>query len=328
MKLVNHIPEKLFRRFLLLSALCVVSVQGRAQETAQVAPAASGDDQFALMFLWVFIGIEFLLLLFFIVTVNNLLKAVIEAQLKATAPAGAEAVSEKAVRAAKPKSAWRTMMEKLTDAKPIEQEKDILLDHDYDGIRELDNHLPPWWKWGFYFTIFWGVVYLVNYHIAPVWNEGYSQEAEFSAEMAEAEKQLAEYRKTAADLVDENNVTLLADASSLDKGKAKFKEVCAACHGDNGQGGIGPNLTDAYWIHGGDVKSVFKVIKYGVLEKGMISWKDEMKPSEMQAVVSYIFTLQGSNPAGAKEPQGELYTPAASAAPTDSVVIDSTVAAK
>ena len=94
-------------------------------------------------------------------------------------------------------------------------------------------------------------------------------------------------------------------------------EVCAACHGDKGQGGIGPNLTDAYWIHGGDVKSVFKVVKYGVLEKGMISWKDEMKPGEMQAVVSYIFTLQGTNPDGAKEPQGQLYTPEA-AAPADS----------
>jgi cytochrome c oxidase cbb3-type subunit 3 len=328
MKINYTIPFNRIRSILLLSALCAVSVQGRAQETAQAAPTASGDDQFALMFLWVFIGIEFFLLLFFLVTVNNLLKAVIESQLKATALKGAEAISEKAIRAAGPKTAWQTMMEKLTDSKPIEQEKDILLDHDYDGIRELDNHLPPWWKWGFYFTIFWGVIYLVNYHIFPVWNEGYSQEAEFFAEMATAEKQIAEYRKTAADLVDENNVTLLTDVASLDKGKAKFKEVCAACHGDNGQGGIGPNLTDAYWIHGGDVKSVFKVVKYGVLEKGMISWKDEMKPNEMQAVISYIFTLQGSDPAGAKEPQGDLYTAEVSSVSAETSPVDSTIEAK
>ncbi len=318
MKAKYNIPTNLLRSFLILSALCVATVQGRAQEAAQAAPVATGDEQFAITVLWVFIGLEFLLLLFFMVTVNNLLKAVIQSQIGAAQSAAVAEGAAEAVKAApKRKTAWQTLMDKLTDAKPIEQERDILLDHDYDGIHELDNHLPPWWKWGFYFTIFWGVLYLVNYHIVPIWNEGYSQEAEFNAEMAAAEKQLAEYRKTAADQIDENNVTLLSDAASLDKGKSKYVEVCAACHGDKGQGGIGPNLTDAYWIHGGDVKSVFKVVKYGVLEKGMISWKDEMKPGEMQAVVSYIFTLQGTNPDGAKEPQGQLYTPEA-AAPADS----------
>lgn len=308
-----------------MSVLCVASVQGRAQEAAQAAPAAaaaSGDQQFAVTALWVFIAIEALVLLLFVITMNNLLKALVENQLSIIAKSATPEAEAKVKAIVNRPSAWSKLMQKLTDSKPIEKEADILLDHDYDGIHELDNHLPPWWKWMFYITIFWSVLYIINYHIAPLWNEGYSQTAEYNAEMENAEKALAEYRKTAADQVDETNVELLTDDAALAKGKSKYIEVCAACHGDLGQGGIGPNLTDAYWIHGGDFKSVFKTIKYGVLEKGMISWKDEMKPSEIQAVTSYIFTLQGSNPAGAKEPQGTLYTPEVS------VKADSTNTAK
>lgn len=305
---------------MVLSVLCVASVQGRAQEAAQAAPAvaASGEEQLAVAVLWVFIGFEFLVLLFFMLTVNNLLKALIQTQLSNAAAISPEA-AKKAQEIAKKPSAWSKLMQKLTDAKPIEKEHDILLDHDYDGIHELDNHLPPWWKWMFYITIFWSGLYVINYHIVPVWNEGYSQTEEFNAKNEEAEKAIAEYRKTASDNVDENTVTLLTDAESLGKGKAKFTEVCAACHGDQGQGGIGPNLTDQYWIHGGDVKSVFKTIKYGVLENGMIAWKDEMKASDMQAVTSYILSLQGTNPPGAKEPQGELFVPEAAAADSTAV---------
>lgn len=309
-----HTGLKLFSAVLLLSLVCVFPALAQEAAAAPEPAPATGNELFSRYVLWTFIGLEFLVLLLFVGTVNKLIKALIETRWGNTSP---EAAAQLAAIVRRP-SAWKKLMQRLTAAKPIEKEQDILLDHDYDGIRELDNHLPPWWKWGFYFCIFWSVVYIVNYHVAPIWNEGHSQLAEYEAENAKAELALAEYRKKAADQVDETNVILLTDAASLDKGKAKFTEVCAACHGDLGQGGIGPNLTDAYWLHGGDIKSVFNTIKYGVLDKGMIAWKDEIKPAEMQAVASYILSLQGSNPPGGKEPQGELYVPAADSTGTDS----------
>jgi cytochrome c oxidase cbb3-type subunit III len=292
-----------------------------AQEAAVVTqPAMSGDDKFGQYVLWTFIGLIFLVFLLFVVTVNNLLKALIETQM-ATAKATSPEAAARVEAIIKRPSAWKQFMQKMTAAKPIEKEHDILLDHDYDGIKELDNHLPPWWKYGFYLTIIWGVFYVINYHIAPIWNEGRLQLAEYEFKNAEADSLVAEYRKKAVDLVDENNVVLVTDAAALGKGKSKFLEVCAACHGDLGQGGIGPNLTDQFWIHGGDVKSIFTTIKYGVVDKGMISWKDEIKPGEMQALTSYILSLQGTNPAGAKEPQGQLYTPASDSTATDSTAL-------
>ena len=312
--------SKRTRLFWLLVVLVLpVAMSAHAQEAAAEVQAAapSGNEQFTNYVLWTFIGLEFLVLLFFVGTVNNLLKALIETQSAYADKTSPEAAAKAAAVAKRP-TAWKKMLQRLTAAKPIEKEHDILLDHDYDGIRELDNHLPPWWKYGFYFTIFWAVLYILNYHISPIWNEGHSQLAEYEAENRKAELALAEYHKKAADRVDENTVQLLTDAASLDKGKAKFAELCAACHGDLGQGGIGPNLTDTYWLHGGDIRSVFGTIKYGVPDKGMISWKDEIKPADMQAVASFILSLQGSNPAGAKEPQGELYVPVPDSAPVDS----------
>jgi len=308
-------------KLVLIAAPLLSAVPAVAQEAAAVATAPaqmSGNDQFTRYALWAFIGLEFLVLLFFITTVNGLLKAIIENQRMFTKNLSPEDAA-RVERMAKRPSVWKQLLQKLTASKPLEKEQDIMLDHDYDGIRELDNHLPPWWKWGFYFTIALSVLYIVNYHISPLWDGGHSQFVEYELENEKAELAIAEYRKKAADQVDETNVVQLTDEASLGKGKVKFDEVCAACHGDLGQGGIGPNLTDTYWLHGGDIKSVFKTIKYGVLDKGMISWKDEIKPSEMQALASYILSLQGSNPPGAKEPQGEIYTPAADSSAVDSV---------
>lgn len=292
-----------------------------AQGVETAAPAVGqtpGNDLFYRYLLWGFLGLEFLVLLFFVGTVNNLLKALIETQMAQAKKESPEAVARLAEIAKRP-SPWKKLLQKLTAAKPVETEHDILLDHDYDGIKELDNHLPPWWKWGFYLSIVFSVLYILNYHLAPIWDEGRSQIAEYEAENVEAELALAEYRKKSADLVNENSVVRLTDAASLDKGKIKFTELCVACHGDQGQGGIGPNLTDAYWLHGGDIRSVFKTIKYGVLDKGMIAWENEIKPGEMQAVASYILSLQGTNPSGAKEAQGELYVPAADSSAADSL---------
>lgn len=199
------------------------------------------------------------------------------------------------------------LWQKLQDAKPIEEESEIEMDHEYDGIRELDNNLPPWWLWGFYISIVFAVVYILRFqilHTAPSALEEYEQE------MAAAEIQKAEYLKTAANLVDETSVVMLTDEALIKDGAAIFSTNCAVCHAADGGGGVGPNLTDEYWLHGGDIKEVFSTIKYGVPAKGMIPWKDQLNGGDMQKVASYIMTLVGTTPANPKEPQGDKVAPA------------------
>jgi cytochrome c oxidase cbb3-type subunit III len=194
----------------------------------------------------------------------------------------------------------------LTDAVPLDQEEDVMTDHEYDGIKELDNNLPPWWLYGFYLSIVFAFVYSGYYFIG----DGPSSAQEYLAEMAEAETAKTAFMATQTNTVDENNVELLTDASSLAAGAKIFKLNCMPCHGESGgsmPGGVGPNLTDDYWIHGGAVTDIFKTIKYGVPAKGMVSWEAQLSPSKIQEVTSYIKSLRGSNPANAKEPQGDLY---------------------
>lgn len=203
----------------------------------------------------------------------------------------------------------------------IEKEKDIMLDHNYDGIRELDNQLPPWWKYGFYFTIVVGIIYLINYHVTYT---GLTQEQEYEASVIEAEAAVAAYLAAASLNVDETSVVFEATDERVNGGKSIYMEKCKVCHGDAGQGGVGPNLTDAYWLHGGTINDVFKTVKYGVPAKGMQSWKAQLSPTQIQNVSTYIMTMQGTNPANPKEPQGELFAPAASedtAAPSDSTSV-------
>lgn len=199
---------------------------------------------------------------------------------------------------------WQDLYKKMTAYVPVEKEKDIQLDHDYDGIKELDNRLPPWWLAMFYISIAFGVVYLGYYHVM---DQGNLQLAQYEQEMEEAEAAVAAFVSRQADQVNENNVTLLTEPSALESGKEIFLGKCAACHGQAGEGGVGPNMTDQYWLHGGSIGDVFKTIKYGVIEKGMIPWKDQLRAKEIQEVSSYILTLQGTNPPNGKEPQGELY---------------------
>lgn len=210
---------------------------------------------------------------------------------------------------------WAKFSKKLTDAVPIEREKDILLDHDYDGIKELDNHLPPWWKWMFYATIAYAFIYFGYF---TVWKIGPNQYEKYDKKIALLQVQKAEYLASAANSVDENTVTLLTDASMLANGKNTFIANCATCHGELGEGKIGPNLTDEFWIHGGSIKDIFTTVKYGVANK-MIPWQDQLLPSEMSEVASYVASLKGSNPPNALAPQGELYTPETAAADTTSV---------
>jgi len=197
--------------------------------------------------------------------------------------------------------------ELLTKAVPVEKEADVMLDHDYDGIKELDNSLPPWWVWGFYLTILWSVVYLVHYHI---FNTGPSSAEEYNMDMADAQARLKERQSKMANFVSYENVVALKTPESLGAGKEIFSKNCVACHGGNLEGGVGPNLTDEYWIHGGGIKNIFKVITEGVAAKGMISWKSQLSPKQIQEVSSYIMSLEGSKPANGKEPQGDKWVEA------------------
>lgn len=193
---------------------------------------------------------------------------------------------------------------KLLGSKPMEEEHEIILDHNYDGIKELDNTLPPWWVYMFYATIVFGVVYLARYHVFG----GADQAMEYNKAVAEAEIAIAEYKKTAKDLVDVNTVVLLTDASDLSAGKGIFTTNCVACHMADGGGGIGPNLTDQHWILGGGIKNVFKTVSEGGRAgKGMIPWKTVLKPVEMAQVSSYILSLQGTTPANPKEAEGDIW---------------------
>jgi cytochrome c oxidase cbb3-type subunit 3 len=197
------------------------------------------------------------------------------------------------------------LLHKLTDATPVDKEEEVATDHVYDGIRELDNNLPPWWIAGFYISIGIAVIYLLRYHVfesAPL-----SQE-ELKIELAEAEVAREAYLKNAANLVDESNVVLLTEESRLMAGAKIFSANCAVCHANDGGGGVGPNLTDSYWLHGNSIKDIFRVIKYGVPAKGMIPWKDQLNPTKMQEVSSYILSLTGTVPANPKEAQGDLFT--------------------
>jgi len=200
---------------------------------------------------------------------------------------------------------YKKLMQMLTRTTPMESETDILLNHDYDGIKELDNKLPPWWVYLFIGCIGFAAIYLVRFEILGADN----QEMELKKEMAQAKIDVANYMKTAPDLMDEKTVTLLTDKASLAEGKTIFMTNCIACHRADAGGQIGPNLTDDHWILGGGIKNVFHTITNGGRDgKGMVSWKTNgMKPKDIQKVASYVLSLQGSNPPNPKAPDGEVW---------------------
>lgn len=202
--------------------------------------------------------------------------------------------------------AWaKRLIKKWTDTKAVEEEDEIILDHNYDGIKELDNNLPPWWLYMFYATIIFGVVYLVKYHVL----DGDNQTTEYNKEVALAKRELAAFRSTSKEaVVDAETVTVLTSDGDLSRGRAVYNLNCAACHIADGGGGIGPNLTDEYWILGGGIKNIFTTITNGGRDgKGMVAWGKTLKPKDIQKVASYIMTFQGTTPAKPKAPQGELY---------------------
>jgi cytochrome c oxidase cbb3-type subunit 3 len=231
--------------------------------------------------LWVFTGIN-LVLLFLLMYLKNLFNNFYYM------------VVPRKEKKAKPMKAFTRS---LTDAVPIEEEKSILMDHEYDGIRELDNNLPPWWIYGFYCTIIFAVAYLVHYHVLKTGN---TQAENYKIEMVTAQKDVDEYLKSQAMNVDETNVTKMEGADDLATGKSIFTSNCTTCHKD-GQGDIGPNLTDKFWLYGNDIKVVFGTIKNGT-PNGMPEHASKLNPIQMQQVSSYVLSLKYK---AGREPQGK-----------------------
>ena len=281
-------------------------------ETAKVIQTTSTEmggmpaSTFYIMIAVLFI--ESIIILTLLINIKLLLKK--ETQKLVTEAEVAEVEKQKAN-----KLSWWAKINKL---RPIKEEAELDLGHDYDGIRELDNKLPPWWLYGFYLTIIFAVVYLWRFQVSHTGPTGIQ---EYERSVAKAEINIQKYLKSKGESVDENTVTLLTDEADIAAGKAIFMDPskCPACHNaDGGGNAVGPNLTDDYWLYGGNVKDIFKTIKYGTT-KGMRSWKDDLSAKQIAQLVGYVKSLKGSKPANPKEPQGELYKEA-----SDTPVKDST----
>lgn len=204
---------------------------------------------------------------------------------------------------------WERTWDSLNASVPLDKEKDIDLGHEYDGIRELDNHLPPWWKGLFYGCVVWAVGYMVVYHYSrtlPLQAEEYENELTAAAE----ELRVLRASQPVA-VIDENTLVFTTDKNLIENGKKVFmSNNCGSCHRNDGGGNaIGPNLTDSYWIHGGSMKEVFLTIKTGVIEKGMPAWGKVMSPTDVRDVSFFVMSLMGSNPIDPIKPEGKMVTP-------------------
>ena len=286
----------LHKMFLLL-VFCTAGLAVSAQESTEAATAAAADTTIAGLSQGTFYMLASVIALELIVI---LAMAFFLKRLLAKEPVKAIVAVESEQATA---SSWQKWWERINSFRSINEEAAIELEHNYDGIRELDNKLPPWWIYGFYLTILFAVIYLWRFevaHTAPSTQEEYIA----SVEKAEIEKEA--YLAKSASKVDENTVKLL-DESGIAAGKTIFTGTCAACHGVDGGGSVGPNLTDDYWLHGGSLKDIFKTIKYGVQEKGMKSWKDDFSPVQIAQLTSFIRSMHGTKPATPKDPQGDIY---------------------
>lgn len=204
-------------------------------------------------------------------------------------------------------SGWKKFMKSMTKAHELGTEEDIMLDHDYDGIKELDNVLPPWWLYGFYITI----IICVFYYIAVLGLGWWNQYDEFAAELEAAEIEIQAYKEANPELFDDSNIVALTDAESIAKGKELFTtKTCTACHLADLGGSIGPNLVDNKWILGGGVKNIFNTLTNGGRPgKGMIAWENTITREERIQLSSYIISMQGTTPAAPKAAEGDITWP-------------------
>lgn len=179
---------------------------------------------------------------------------------------------------------------------------ELIEGHEYDGIKEYDNDLPRWWLYLFYLTIIFSVIYIIGFRNGWIKSANVILAEEAEKAVTKVASQVVEN----ADISAESLVKLASNNAVVAKGKEVFAQKCAACHMPEGQGLIGPNLTDKYWIHGGKITDIRKVIMEGVPEKGMLAWKAMMSGEDLNAVVAFIWTIRGTNPPNPKAPQGEL----------------------
>lgn len=317
----NRFQHILLTGFLLTLSTNVLfgqAIEAAAPVKAKVPEIFFQPELYLLIFL-------FLIMLIAVISLTKSLKKLTYGMLPAEKRKAIQLEREKEVEEEMNAPSFWTRFDRdiLTKAVPVEKEVDIMLDHDYDGIKELDNSLPPWWVWGFYITIIWSFLYLGHYHL---FRTGPLQTEEYNISMQEAADQAKEREAKMKDFVSAETITALNTPEALGAGKGIYTTNCVACHGVGGEGGVGPNLTDDFWIHGGGIKNIFKLITDGAPSKGMISWKSQLSPKQIQQVSSYILTMYGTNPAGGKEPQGEKYVEEiVSAQPTDSITIDSII---
>ena len=284
------------KSFLLLIAFMTLPMLGYSQD-------ASGDWMTPELSIYLVIALVFVLAIIILgvsYNVYHIIKTIVarEAERKAIEE-GREYVPEPGW--------WSKLMSSWTRATPIEEEPTITLDHDYDGIRELDNHLPPWWLALLYGSIIFAVIYMLGYHVMGWWP---LQEQEYEIAMAKAQE-VQDMMAEQEGAIDENAVEYNPDPQFIAGGKAVYDQNCVACHRADGGGLVGPNLTDNYWIHGGTPTEIYKIIKEGVVLKGMAAWDKALTPQKMAQVTSYIISLNGTNPPDAKAAQGELVEPAA-----------------
>lgn len=306
------------KTILLILPALLPSAVVQAQDAASAAPAAGGSSFYSDTLAITLVIVSAVVLLGALFALLGVLNAMVKMQqIQVLKEQGLEVYIKETSKPAAG-SLWDSLYKRMTRYVPVEKEKDILFDHEYDGIRELDNSLPPWWVWMFYVTIIFAGIYMTYYHFAGI---GQSQSEMYESEVKQAEETAKAFLAKQAAKVDETNVTALTDAQQVSLGKTTFQTLCVACHGTAGEGGVGPNLTDEYWIHGGTIKDIFKTIKNGVPEKGMISWQAQLRPEDMQRVASYILTLQGTNPPNAKAPQGNKMQPEGQTPPADTASV-------
>ncbi len=287
--------------FLMLSSLRVW-----AQDTGLTAKTFWDDPinhpLFHIYFICVFVFIVILLTLSVAIIVMKVLNVFVE-------KAALEKASKLGVSYVAPQHWWMKFWQNANAMVPLAEEKNIELAHNYDGIRELDNHLPPWWKGLFYGTIVFAVVYMLVFHLfdsLPLSEEEYHNEVS----LAETQARILKASQPVA-VIDENNLNFTNDAAIVARGRLVFMSSnCGSCHRNDGGGNtIGPNLSDAYWLHGGEIKNIFTTIKNGVVEKAMPAWGKVMSQKDVRDVAFYVMSLQGTTLQNAKAPQGELFKP-------------------
>ena len=282
-------PDKTARLGWPTAAGLLLSVAARAQTPEAAAPAKAASLNSQELLFWALLGLMGLLLLALL-----LVGITIVMQMK---PQLRQLYDLPRVH-----NSWSGKVLGLLvgDATLVRGEyRDELLDHNYDGIHEFDNDLPPWWKYGFGFTIVFAFVYVGYYHLTT---KNRLQVAEYETEMRQAALLVS---AGADDPTKLTTYLALTTAADLGSGKTLFATNCAPCHGQNAEGKVGPNLTDEFWLHGGEVNHVYKTIKFGIPSKGMVAWKGKLSGKQILQVTSYALSLQGSLPANAKPPQGE-----------------------